>query len=247
MRDSRKVGHRFRPRPLLSTADFAMRRGAPVLNGSLTIIVLTPLTTFSASACSRAWNPVGKRMNSLEYFYRDVGSSKGPPQARDRFTRALPCLALIAFDGTLAQAQTLTPDLFRPARDGFVSPQDSPLRRTSEHHRRQDRRCRQRRAAARQGHARAVADRPDSDLRPSRRQRRIRLRLRLAQPHAQEAETLSGPGQAETAAGSRQPAAPAADPNGRCGCRSRRPRPPTRRRSRRRWPAPWSASRRASA
>jgi len=44
----------------------------------------------------------------------------------------LPCLALIAFDGTLAQAQALTPDLLRPVRDGFVSPQDSPLRRTSD-------------------------------------------------------------------------------------------------------------------
>jgi len=44
----------------------------------------------------------------------------------------LPCLALIAFDGTLAQAQTPTPDLLRPVRDGFVSPQDSPLRRTSD-------------------------------------------------------------------------------------------------------------------
>jgi hypothetical protein len=44
----------------------------------------------------------------------------------------LPCLALIAFDGTLAQAQTLTPDLLRPVRDGFVLPQDSPLRRTSD-------------------------------------------------------------------------------------------------------------------
>lgn len=29
-------------------------------------------------------------------------------------------------------AQTLTPELFRPARDGFLSPQDSPLRRTAE-------------------------------------------------------------------------------------------------------------------
>ncbi|MDB5574892.1 MAG: hypothetical protein JWR80_68, partial [Bradyrhizobium sp.] len=48
----------------------------------------------------------------------------------------LPCLALtlalIAFDSTPSHAQTLTPDLFRPARDGFVSPQDSPLRRTGE-------------------------------------------------------------------------------------------------------------------
>src|SRR5882724_5626523 len=44
----------------------------------------------------------------------------------------LPCLALIALDAPLAQAQTLTPDLLRPVRDGFVSPQDSPLRRTGE-------------------------------------------------------------------------------------------------------------------
>jgi hypothetical protein len=44
---------------------------------------------------------------------------------------ALACLALIGFDATLAQAQTLTPDLFRPTRDGFVLPQDSPLRRTA--------------------------------------------------------------------------------------------------------------------
>jgi hypothetical protein len=44
----------------------------------------------------------------------------------------LPCLALIAFDASLARAQTVTPELFRPLRDGFVLPQDSPLRRTSE-------------------------------------------------------------------------------------------------------------------
>jgi len=47
--------------------------------------------------------------------------------------RALwPCLALIAFDDSQAQAQTLTSDLLRPVRDGFVLPQDSPLRRTSD-------------------------------------------------------------------------------------------------------------------
>ncbi len=45
---------------------------------------------------------------------------------------ALPCLALIAFDRTVAQAQTVTPDLFRPVPDGFVLPQDSPLRRISD-------------------------------------------------------------------------------------------------------------------
>jgi hypothetical protein len=51
--------------------------------------------------------------------------------------RALwPCLgsilALSGFDATFARAQTLTPDLLRPVRDGFVSPQDSPLRRTAD-------------------------------------------------------------------------------------------------------------------
>jgi hypothetical protein len=45
---------------------------------------------------------------------------------------ALPCLALIAFDATGAQAQTLTPDLFRPVRNGFVSPQNSPLRKVGD-------------------------------------------------------------------------------------------------------------------
>src|SRR3982074_2860424 len=43
-----------------------------------------------------------------------------------------PILALTAFDATFARAQTLTPDLLRPVRDGFVSPQDSPLRRTAQ-------------------------------------------------------------------------------------------------------------------
>jgi hypothetical protein len=54
-------------------------------------------------------------------------------RSRVTVSRALlPCLALIACDITLAQAQTLTPDLLRPVRDGFVLPQDSPLRRTDD-------------------------------------------------------------------------------------------------------------------
>jgi hypothetical protein len=48
----------------------------------------------------------------------------------------LPCLALslalIAIEPTFAEAQTVTSGLLRPVRDGFVSPQDSPLRRTSD-------------------------------------------------------------------------------------------------------------------
>ena len=60
----------------------------------------------------------------------------GPARGRRKRVKTLrallPCLALIAFDGSLAQAQTLTSELLRPVRDGFVSPQDSPLRRTGE-------------------------------------------------------------------------------------------------------------------
>jgi hypothetical protein len=40
-------------------------------------------------------------------------------------------LAPIAFDAAAAQAQSITPDLFRPVQGGFVSPQDLPLRRTA--------------------------------------------------------------------------------------------------------------------
>src|ERR1700738_3771141 len=60
----------------------------------------------------------------------------GPARGRRKRVKTLrallPCLALIAFDGSLAQAQTLTSELLRPVRDGFVSPQDLPLRRTGE-------------------------------------------------------------------------------------------------------------------
>ena len=40
-------------------------------------------------------------------------------------------LAPIAFDAAGAQAQSITPDLFRPVQGGFVSPQDLPLRKTA--------------------------------------------------------------------------------------------------------------------
>ena len=60
----------------------------------------------------------------------------GPATGRRRrvnvFRALLPCLALIGCDASLAEAQTITPDLFRPVRDGFIRPQDSPLRSTSE-------------------------------------------------------------------------------------------------------------------
>jgi len=44
---------------------------------------------------------------------------------------ALSCLALVAVERGPAAAQSLTSDLFRPVRGGFVSPQDLPLRRTA--------------------------------------------------------------------------------------------------------------------
>jgi hypothetical protein len=60
----------------------------------------------------------------------------GPARGRRRRVRLLrallPCLALIALDETQAPAQTVTSDLFRPERDGFVRPQDSPLRRVND-------------------------------------------------------------------------------------------------------------------
>jgi hypothetical protein len=43
----------------------------------------------------------------------------------------LRCLALTALNGTLAQAQTVTPDLFSPSRSSLIATPDSPLRRTT--------------------------------------------------------------------------------------------------------------------
>jgi hypothetical protein len=58
----------------------------------------------------------------------------GPATGRCRranFLRALSaCLALIGLDQTAA-AQSLTRDLMNPVRDGFLPPQDSPLRKVS--------------------------------------------------------------------------------------------------------------------
>ncbi len=60
----------------------------------------------------------------------------GPATGRRRRVYALrallPCLALVALVSPWAQAQTLTSELLRPVPDGFITPQDSPLRRTTE-------------------------------------------------------------------------------------------------------------------
>jgi hypothetical protein len=48
------------------------------------------------------------------------------------FRALLACLALITLNKSPAAAQTVTPDLFRPVRDGFLPPQNSPLRKISD-------------------------------------------------------------------------------------------------------------------
>lgn len=60
------------------------------------------------------------------------GPVAGRRERVDVFRALLACLALIVSGERSALAQTVTPDLFRPVRDGFVSPQSSPLRRTAE-------------------------------------------------------------------------------------------------------------------
>ena len=60
------------------------------------------------------------------------GPATGRRKRAVTFRALLACLALIGLDNFPATAQTLTSDLFRPARDGFMSPQDSPLRKVGD-------------------------------------------------------------------------------------------------------------------
>jgi hypothetical protein len=60
------------------------------------------------------------------------GPATGRRKRAMTFRALLACLALIGLDNSPAAAQTVTPDLFRPARDGFMSPQDSPLRKVGD-------------------------------------------------------------------------------------------------------------------
>ncbi len=60
------------------------------------------------------------------------GPATGHRKRAVTFRALLACLALIALDNLPATAQTMTSDLFRPARDGFMSPQDSPLRKVGD-------------------------------------------------------------------------------------------------------------------
>ncbi len=61
-----------------------------------------------------------------------TGPARGRRKRATTLRALLACLALIALQDGPAQAQTLTPDMLRPVPGGFVSPQDSPLRKTSD-------------------------------------------------------------------------------------------------------------------
>src|SRR5882724_6588309 len=210
-----REGASVSPEPLLSMAGPSMRpRGGPQppINHNCFNSIND---VFHRGALARGWNPSFKRMIWLGYFYRDLGSGKGPPQARKVLARgvAMPrtgpragCVGCALRPGPDAHhgIAASRPRRLRVAAGISPAPNQRADRRCDQ---RYDRRCRQRRRASRQGYARAVADRQYPDLWPSRRQRRIHFRLRLTQSHAQEAKILSRPGPAEAAAGSRQPRA----------------------------------------
>jgi hypothetical protein len=61
-----------------------------------------------------------------------TGPARGRRKRATTLRALLACLALIALQDGPAQAQTLTSDMLRPVPGGFVSPQDSPLRKTSD-------------------------------------------------------------------------------------------------------------------
>jgi len=60
-----------------------------------------------------------------------AGPARGRCRRATALRAALPCLALIAVTGTMAQAQTVTPDLFSPTRSSQLISTESPLRRTA--------------------------------------------------------------------------------------------------------------------
>jgi hypothetical protein len=93
MRESQADVAPVGPGALLSTAHSAMRRGASASQRVINHNCFNSINDVFRPCLSVRWNPVVKRMNLLGYFYRDVGSSKGPPQARNRLTRgfAMPC------------------------------------------------------------------------------------------------------------------------------------------------------------
>src|SRR6266536_662509 len=140
-------GRGLPPTPAIARPLSRRDASGPALNDPLTIIVLTPLTTFSASA----WNSSDKYMNLLEYLHRGAGSSKGPSEARGYLPRAIamPCAERLRRDprpGPDRHAGSVQPCSLQPDRDaGFaVAPNRGRCQR-------QDERRRQRRQASRQG------------------------------------------------------------------------------------------------
>ena len=59
------------------------------------------------------------------------GPATGRLKRAMTFRALLACLALVAVYKSPAAAQTVTPDLFRPVRDGFLPPEESPLRKVN--------------------------------------------------------------------------------------------------------------------
>src|ERR1700728_1661594 len=60
------------------------------------------------------------------------GPATGRRKRAMTFRALLACLALVAINKSPAAAQTVTSDLFRPVRDGFFQPEESPLRKVSD-------------------------------------------------------------------------------------------------------------------
>ena len=136
-------------------------------------------------------------------------------------------LALIAMTGTAARAQTVTADLFSPTRASQVTSPDSPLRRTA--------------AEANDPlNSPKLQDNDTNKPAPSRIGQIPKYGLPAASGAADSGYDLLNrkrkkpkyyPGQAKP----KPPVGPGSPPppiasNTRCGCRSRRRRPPTRRR-----------------
>ena len=146
-------------------------------------------------------------MNLLGYLHRDAGPVDG---RRKRVTLlraalAVPCAERDRFSPR--KAQTLTPDLLRPVREGFLAPQDLPLRKTN------DRTGEN--TTDQIGDPTIDGERKNKDPPAPSRIGQIpkyglpaangaaERRLRLAQPQTQDAEILSRPGEAQAITGAR--------------------------------------------
>ncbi len=102
------------------------RDAAGVLNGSLTIIVLTPLTT-----CSHRPEHVSKYLFLVGVYFFVMARPATGRNSRARALRAaLPCLALVP-GGTCGGGADRHTDWFSTRRTSQTASPDSPLRRTA--------------------------------------------------------------------------------------------------------------------